>query len=51
MPERSVGKGIDHFFGAMQIDGFIDKDEFKNKSTNGLKSSATPSPRRAPTVL
>jgi hypothetical protein len=22
------GKGIGHFFGAMQIDGFIDKDEF-----------------------
>ena len=28
---RSVGKGIGHFFGAMQIDGFIDKDEFKKQ--------------------
>jgi LDH2 family malate/lactate/ureidoglycolate dehydrogenase len=31
VPERSVGKGIGHFFGAMQIDGFIDKDEFKRQ--------------------
>ena len=26
-----VGKGIGHFFGAMEIDGFIDKDEFKKQ--------------------
>jgi len=31
IPERSVGKGIGHFFGTMQIDGFIDKDEFKRQ--------------------
>ena len=31
IPERSVGKGIGHFFGAMEIDGFIDKDEFKRQ--------------------
>jgi LDH2 family malate/lactate/ureidoglycolate dehydrogenase len=31
IPDRSVGKGIGHFFGAMQIDGFIDKDEFKKQ--------------------
>jgi L-2-hydroxycarboxylate dehydrogenase (NAD+) len=31
IPERSVGKGIGHFFGAMQIDGFIDKGEFKKQ--------------------
>lgn len=31
MPERSVGKGIGHFFGAWQIDGFIDPDEFKRQ--------------------
>lgn len=30
IPERSVGKGIGHFFGAMDIDGFIDLQEFKN---------------------
>ena len=31
IPERMVGKGIGHFFGALQIDGFIDKDEFKKQ--------------------
>ena len=31
IPKRSVGKGIGHFFGAMQVDGFIDKDEFKKQ--------------------
>jgi LDH2 family malate/lactate/ureidoglycolate dehydrogenase len=31
IPERSVGKGIGHFFGAIEIDGFIDKDEFKKQ--------------------
>src|SRR5207249_6634711 len=31
IPSRSVGKGIGHFFGAMQIDGFINKDEFKKQ--------------------
>jgi LDH2 family malate/lactate/ureidoglycolate dehydrogenase len=31
IPERSVGKGIGHFFGAMRIDGFRDPDEFKSQ--------------------
>ena len=31
IPERSVGKGIGHFFGAMDIDGFIDKNQFKRQ--------------------
>jgi LDH2 family malate/lactate/ureidoglycolate dehydrogenase len=31
IPARSVGKGIGHFFGAMQIDAFIDKQEFKRQ--------------------
>jgi LDH2 family malate/lactate/ureidoglycolate dehydrogenase len=31
IPERSVGKGIGHFFGSIEIDGFIDKDEFKKQ--------------------
>lgn len=31
MPTRSVGKGIGHFFGALQIDGFIDKAEFQKQ--------------------
>jgi LDH2 family malate/lactate/ureidoglycolate dehydrogenase len=29
IPERSVGKGIGHFFGALSIDAFIDVAEFK----------------------
>jgi len=37
IPERSVGKGIGHFFGAMQIDGFIDKDEFKKQIDDWIK--------------
>ena len=31
IPQRSVGKGIGHFFGAMRIDGFIDADSFKRQ--------------------
>jgi L-2-hydroxycarboxylate dehydrogenase (NAD+) len=31
VPSRSVGKGIGHFFGVMQIDGFMDVDEFKTR--------------------
>lgn len=31
MPERSVGKGIGHFFGAWEIDGFMEVDEFKKR--------------------
>jgi len=31
LPERSVGKGIGHFFGAMRIDGFLDADSFKRQ--------------------
>src|ERR1700720_3911327 len=31
IPTSSVGKGIGHFFGAMRIDGFIDRDSFKSQ--------------------
>lgn len=31
VPARSVGKGIGHFFGAIEIDGLIDKNEFKKQ--------------------
>ena len=31
IPSRSVGKGIGHFFGAMEIEGFMDVDEFKTR--------------------
>ena len=37
IPARSVGKGIGHFFGALQIDGFIDKDEFKKQIDDWIK--------------
>ena len=32
-----VGKGIGHFFGAMQIHGFIDKNEFKKQIDEWIK--------------
>ncbi len=31
IPSRSVGKGIGHFFGAMEIAGFVDPAEFKSR--------------------
>ncbi len=31
VPEESVGKGIGHFFGAWQIEGFRDPEEFKSQ--------------------
>lgn len=31
VPKRSVGKGIGHFFGAMEIEGFMDVTEFKKR--------------------
>jgi LDH2 family malate/lactate/ureidoglycolate dehydrogenase len=30
LPEREVGKGIGHFFGAMRVDAFRDVSEFKS---------------------
>jgi L-2-hydroxycarboxylate dehydrogenase (NAD+) len=50
IPERSVGKGIGHFFGAMQIDGLSTKTNSKNKSMNGFASFAKPNPLPAPTA-
>lgn len=38
IPERSVGKGIGHFFGAMRIDGFIDPDEFKTQIDDWIRT-------------
>jgi L-2-hydroxycarboxylate dehydrogenase (NAD+) len=31
IPDRAVGKGIGHFFGALRIDAFIEPDEFKRQ--------------------
>jgi L-2-hydroxycarboxylate dehydrogenase (NAD+) len=46
IPERSVGKGIGHFFGALEIDAFIDKDEFKKQIDEWIRvfRSSKPAP-------
>jgi len=31
IPTKSVGKGIGHFFGAMEIDGFMEVEDFKKR--------------------
>ncbi len=38
IPERKVGKGLGHFFGAMRIDAFIDPDEFKSQIDQYVRS-------------
>jgi LDH2 family malate/lactate/ureidoglycolate dehydrogenase len=45
-PERSVGKGIGHFFGAMKISAFIDPDEFKHQIDEWIRTfrSTKPAP-------
>ena len=35
IPSRAVGKGIGHFFGALQVDGFIESTSSSAKSTTG----------------
>ena len=44
IPTRSVGKGIGHFFGAMRIDAFIDKDEFKRQIDDLIRTLRTTRP-------
>ncbi|MBN1543666.1 Ldh family oxidoreductase [candidate division KSB1 bacterium] len=44
MPERSVGKGIGHFFGALRIDGFIDPDEFKRQIDDYVRTMRATKP-------
>lgn len=42
-PDQWVGKGIGHFFGAMQIDAFIEPDEFKQQIDHWIRTfRATP---------
>jgi LDH2 family malate/lactate/ureidoglycolate dehydrogenase len=38
IPTRSVGKGTGHFFGALRIDAFIDKDEFKKQIDDYIRT-------------
>jgi LDH2 family malate/lactate/ureidoglycolate dehydrogenase len=37
IPARQVGKGIGHFLGALAIDGFIDKAEFKRQIDDWIR--------------
>jgi len=37
-PKRSVGKGIGHFFGAIKIDGFIERDAFKRQVDDYIRT-------------
>jgi LDH2 family malate/lactate/ureidoglycolate dehydrogenase len=45
-PKASVGKGIGHFFGAMEIDGFEDVDVFKKRIDDWIEvfRSTKPAP-------
>ncbi len=52
IPERSVGRGIGHSFGALRIDGFIDPGEFKSQIDEWIRvfrgarpAPGTPGPR------
>ena len=38
IPSRSVGKGIGHFFGAMQIEAFQEVDEFKRQIDDWIQT-------------
>ena len=46
IPDRSVGMGIGHFFGALRIDGFIDPNEFKRQIDEWVRvfRAAKPAP-------
>lgn len=46
IPTRSVGKGIGHFFGAIQIDAFIEADAFKSQVDDYIRvlRSTRPAP-------
>ena len=45
VPERSVGKGIGHFFGAMRIDGFIEPGEFKRQMDDWVRTYRATKPQ------
>ena len=52
LPARSVGKGIGHFFGAMQIEAFIDTDEFKAQIDDWIRTFRATKPQpNIPAVL
>jgi LDH2 family malate/lactate/ureidoglycolate dehydrogenase len=37
-PGRTVGQGIGHFFGALEIEGFLDKVEFKKRVDEWIRT-------------
>jgi LDH2 family malate/lactate/ureidoglycolate dehydrogenase len=45
IPDRSVGKGIGHFFGALLIEGFIDPEEFKKQIDEWVRVFRATKPR------
>lgn len=53
IPARSVGKGIGHCFGAMRIDGFIEKDEFKRQMDDWVRTfrATKPAPGTSGVVI
>jgi L-2-hydroxycarboxylate dehydrogenase (NAD+) len=46
IPSRSVGKGIGHFFGAMQIGGFIELEEFKRQMDDWIRTFRATKPAK-----
>jgi len=38
IPGRSVGRGIGHFFGAMQVEGFLDPEEFRRQTADYIRT-------------
>lgn len=44
IPGRSVGKGIGHFFGAMDIAGFIDPEEFRRQTEDWIATMRATKP-------
>ena len=44
VPQESVGKGIGHFFGAMEIDGFEDVEVFKKRIDHWIEVFRTTKP-------
>lgn len=45
IPERSVGKGIGHFFGAMSIEAFLEVDEFKHQIDDWIRTMRATKPQ------
>jgi L-2-hydroxycarboxylate dehydrogenase (NAD+) len=48
LPEREVGKGIGHFFGAMRVDAFREVDEFKAQVDDFIRTLRATRPAPGP---